>query len=101
MTARSEIAQSPCETGTWSLGTDTLPRVCAWCLSPSEPGQAPARTTESVPKQDVDRPSGEPARHTKLRLSRSLQSNASGEVFCLQRLRFTARLVAAADRQLQ
>ncbi len=40
MTVRREIVESPSETGVWSQGTDTLPRVCAWCLSPSEPGQA-------------------------------------------------------------
>jgi hypothetical protein len=33
-----------------SLRTDTLLRVCAWCLSPSEPVQAPLRTTELVPE---------------------------------------------------
>ncbi|NOT21254.1 MAG: hypothetical protein HOP22_00795 [Nitrospiraceae bacterium] len=43
-------------------GTDTLLRVCAWCLSPSEPGQAPSRPTEPVPEQYVEGTSGEPAR---------------------------------------
>jgi len=39
MTVRDETAKTPCETGARSMGTDTLPRVCAWCLSPSEPKQ--------------------------------------------------------------
>ena len=45
-----------------SPGTDTLLRVCAWCLSPSEPGQAPSWTTEPVPEQSVEATRGEPAR---------------------------------------
>ena len=48
--------------GVRSLGTDTLPRVCAWCLSLFEPGQAPSGTMEPVPKQYVDAARGEPAR---------------------------------------
>ena len=56
----------------WSLGTDTLPRVCAWCLSPSEPGQAPSRTTEPVPEQYVEGMRGEPARWPAMKLQASL-----------------------------
>ena len=60
--------------GQRSPGTDTLPRVRAWCLSLSEPGQAEdplhsqeqrvPQTTEPVPEQDVDRLRGEPAQPT-------------------------------------
>ena len=59
-------------TSAWSLGTDTLHRVLAWCLSPSEPGQAhhPLHrkkqrvpgTMEPVPEQYVEAASGEPTR---------------------------------------
>lgn len=27
----------PDETDAWETETDTIPRICAWCLSPSEP----------------------------------------------------------------
>jgi hypothetical protein len=47
---------------TRSPGTDTLLRVFAWCLSPSELGQAPSGTTEPVPEQYVEAARGEPAR---------------------------------------
>jgi hypothetical protein len=46
MMVRREIVESPGETDKRSQGTDTLPRVCAWCLSPPEPGQTPSQTTE-------------------------------------------------------
>jgi hypothetical protein len=69
-----ETAETRRETGKRSRGTDTLLHVCAWCLSPSEPGQAPpsepgqapSRTTEPVPKQYVDRLSGEHARRNSV-----------------------------------
>jgi hypothetical protein len=67
MTVRREIAESRGETGAWRLGTDTLHRVCAWCLSPSVPGQAPSRTTEPAPSSTLtDRAASPPAR-TELR----------------------------------
>ena len=54
MTVRDETAKTPSETGTRSreegLGTDTLSRVPAWCLSPSEPGQAPAADDGASPQ---------------------------------------------------
>ena len=53
MTVRRDIAQSRCETGMRSLGTDTLPRVCAWCLFQCESGQTPPRTAEPVPESYV------------------------------------------------
>jgi hypothetical protein len=99
--SRDEIAQSPSKTvrqahrpersrrtGTRSLGTDTLLRVFAWCLSPSEPGLAPSGTTEPVPAQYVEAMRGEPARQPALRATPHLQC-VRGCAFRL-RLRMTA-----------
>ncbi len=45
-----------------SLGTDTFPRIRAWCLSPSEPGQAPSKTTsQSLNRMVTDRAASPPA----------------------------------------
>ena len=73
MKLRDETAETPCETGARSPGTDTLPRVHAWCLSPSELGQAPSRTTEPVPEQYVEAARDEPARQTALRATPHLK----------------------------
>jgi hypothetical protein len=45
---------------------------------------------EACLKQDVEVVSGEPARHTKLRLNRRVRSDRGGEALCL-RLRMLAR----------
>jgi hypothetical protein len=61
--------------GAWGL-TPFPASAClqagAWCLSLSEPGQAPSRTTEPIPKQSVDRPSSEPARLAALQAQPTL-----------------------------
>lgn len=80
MAGRNEIAKTPNETGTQSAGDCPLPRVCAWGLSPSEPGQAPSQTMEPVAEQYV-----EVVRGTPTRLARDAG----------------ARLVVAAYRRLQ
>lgn len=57
-------------TGMRSLGTDTLHRVRAWCLSPSVQGQAPSRTTEPVPERAASLPVGRAKLATRLTAAR-------------------------------
>ncbi len=52
-------------------------------------GRAEPRRREAYSLQYVDRLSGEPARHTKLRLNRRVRSDRGGEVF-YHRLRMQA-----------
>jgi hypothetical protein len=55
-----------------------------------------ARGAEAYLKQYVEEPSGEPARHTKLRLSRRVRSHRGGESFC-HRLCVQARRCRACE----
>ena len=79
MTVRREIAQSRrvAPIATKRNGYPALRRE-------EEAYRGPVALHHATGEEYVDRLSGEPARHTKLRLTRCVRSNRSGEFLCLQ-----------------